>query len=281
MKLFNNNKFYNKELSNIGLIWQTIKPVLIFLGVNIGLTIILMMYAVFVDKLDVNSPDFAYEISAKYGVILNILIQIVTIIIIYFIFKKDKKTYPKKEKCKVQTIIYGGLFVLAVGIIAGYLIDLLIYLFPSLSSGYDAVEDMLSSSGFILLFVTTCLLAPVMEEMMCRGLVLNNLLSKKSIWSSIIISALIFGIIHLNLVQGIVGFITGIFLAIVYIKTRNIWTCILGHFLNNLVSVIVVNTNISSLTANIVNIIIIILCIYPIIKFIKEDNVKIKKCDNV
>lgn len=281
MKLFNDGTMYGKKLSNIGLIWQTIKPVLIYLIIYIIITIILFSYSVSIDNMDVNALDYAEKFNIKYGMLLNISIQLISIFFLYLIYRKDKRKYPKSEKNNVLTILYGGLLILCIGIISSYIIDLLIHLFPSLVEEYQDIENMIINSNFTLAFITTCILAPIMEEIMFRGLILNNLLSKKSIWFSVIISSLIFGIIHFNLVQGINAFILGIFLAITYIKTRNLWVCILGHFLNNLISVVCLTINLSNLTYNIINIIIVILCIYPSIKFFKEKNVKITSFDSV
>ena len=121
--------------------------------------------------------------------------------------------------------------------------------------------------------------SPIVEEIMCRGLILNNLLSKKSILFSILISSIIFGVIHLNLLQGLNAFILGISLSIVYIKTRNLYACMLGHFLNNIISIIPEFISLSTVVYDIINIVIVILCIYPIIKFFKEDNTRIIKCN--
>lgn len=87
-------------------------------------------------------------------------------------------------------------------------------------------------------FITICLLAPILEEFIFRGIILTGLLNNKQInpWLSISITALIFGIAHGNpwqfLGAGFLGFIFGT----IYWRTRNLALCILLHSLNNTMS---------------------------------------------
>ena len=280
MKLFNDNNMYNKNLSSGDLILQVLKPVFIYFVVSVLVTIVFYTIAGITGELNIKSTDAMNIFNQNYAFIITILGQIVSLIILYFIYKKDKKTYPKVEKkCNNKLLIYGGLLVLVFGIASGYLMELLKYLFPKFGSGYEEVEIMISSTNIFIVFISTCLLAPIVEEIMCRGLILNNLLSKKSILFSILISSIIFGVIHLNLLQGLNAFILGISLSIVYIKTRNLYACMLGHFLNNIISIIPEFISLSTVVYDIINIVIVILCIYPIIKFFKEDNTRIIKCN--
>ena len=51
--------------------------------------------------------------------------------------------------------------------------------------------------------------------------------------SSIIISAFLFGFIHLNPWQFLPAFLGGLFFGYLYNISKNIWLCILLHFFNN------------------------------------------------
>ena len=54
----------------------------------------------------------------------------------------------------------------------------------------------------------------------------------------IIISAFCFGIMHFNVVQFLYGFLVGLAIATVYIKTRKLWVVIVAHGLTNFIVVI-------------------------------------------
>ena len=83
--------------------------------------------------------------------------------------------------------------------------------------------------GIILLVV----IAPFTEEMLFRGLFLNGFLSRYSPRKSIIISALMFSVIHLNPYQMIGAFVLGLVLGWLRERTGSLWPCIILHAASN------------------------------------------------
>lgn len=104
-----------------------------------------------------------------------------------------------------------------------------------------------SSVDLFTLFnlILYCVFIGIVEEFLCRGWLLNEFLeryssTKKEIILSIFFSSLIFGIIHFfnlgetqgffeTLVQVMNATASGIFLALVYYKTKNIWLVVFSH----------------------------------------------------
>jgi len=85
--------------------------------------------------------------------------------------------------------------------------------------------------------ITASFVAPVVEEMVFRGAILRALLQKKwNPWIAIFISAAIFGIIHMNLTQGVSAFVVGIFMGWLFYRTRSIWPGVILHLMNNTIS---------------------------------------------
>ncbi|SMO84467.1 hypothetical protein SAMN06265379_10997 [Saccharicrinis carchari] len=83
-------------------------------------------------------------------------------------------------------------------------------------------------------FMTLVIAAPIFEELIFRGVILDGLLKRYSPAKSIFISSLLFGIVHLNPWQFITAMGVGSFMGWVYYKTHNLSLCILIHFVNNL-----------------------------------------------
>lgn len=83
---------------------------------------------------------------------------------------------------------------------------------------------------------TIAVLAPVAEEFMFRGLLLKRLAHKTSMWSGIIISSFLFGILHADIIG---AFLFGIVASLLYLRTGNLLIPILMHMLNNSLAVIV------------------------------------------
>jgi len=88
----------------------------------------------------------------------------------------------------------------------------------------------------VFVFVAIVIAAPVIEELVFRGIILNGLLQKYSPVKSIIISSFLFGIVHLNPWQFVSALIIGIFSGWVYYRTRKLSLSILIHLVNNLVA---------------------------------------------
>ena len=84
----------------------------------------------------------------------------------------------------------------------------------------------------VLHILAVCVVPGICEEFLVRGAILTNCLpfgrSK-----AILISALLFGLMHQNVEQILYAFVAGIFLGIVYEYTGSIWNCVLLHTLNN------------------------------------------------
>jgi membrane protease YdiL (CAAX protease family) len=79
------------------------------------------------------------------------------------------------------------------------------------------------------------IIAPVLEELFFRKFLLNKLLEKYSLVTSIIVSSLLFSLIHIETPKNLFPtLLFGILGGLIYIKTRRIAYPILFHFLYNL-----------------------------------------------
>lgn len=86
------------------------------------------------------------------------------------------------------------------------------------------------------LIISTVVLAPVIEEFIFRGIILNKWAEKSSNTRALIISSLLFGLLHIGSFI-IPQFIGGLLYGIVYIKTKKLIYPILMHSISNLVPV--------------------------------------------
>jgi len=119
-----------------------------------------------------------------------------------------------------------------------YLNELLDYEVPS------EVEKMLTNViNEPLGYLVVGILIPVAEEIVFRGAVLRALLrlfDGHRHWIAIIVSALIFGVVHGNLSQGVHAFIIGLLLGWMYYRTNSIVPGIVLHWINNTLAYIMV-----------------------------------------
>ena len=82
-------------------------------------------------------------------------------------------------------------------------------------------------------YLTVGIAAPVLEELVFRGIILTALLRRYEPRKAIIWSAVIFGIAHLNPWQFIAAFIVGCAIGWLFWRTRSIWIGIFMHWANN------------------------------------------------
>ncbi len=86
------------------------------------------------------------------------------------------------------------------------------------------------------------LLAPLSEEIVFRGAVLRSLLRwKKNPWVGIVISAVLFALIHMNPAQMPHAFLIGLLLGWMYYRTDSIVPGVVYHWINNTVAYVLYN----------------------------------------
>jgi membrane protease YdiL (CAAX protease family) len=96
-------------------------------------------------------------------------------------------------------------------------------------------EEIIGAEFSLSAILTVAVLPAIFEEILCRGLVLRALLKRYSSVVSIVVSALMFGVIHLNPWQFVTAFLLGILLGWIVLKTGSIVLTVIAHFLNNFI----------------------------------------------
>jgi membrane protease YdiL (CAAX protease family) len=102
-----------------------------------------------------------------------------------------------------------------------------------------------SFNGFsidIFLYLLSCLVVLVVsasyEEILFRGYIFQSLIEGSNFWITLVVFSLLFGVAHIENV-GVTVFslaftvIAGVFLGVIYFKTRALWMCIGVHFMWN------------------------------------------------
>lgn len=88
-------------------------------------------------------------------------------------------------------------------------------------------------------YVAIGILAPIAEEAVFRGALLRRLLDAgagKSPWIAITVSAMVFGVVHGNIAQGLHAFMVGMLLGWMYCRTRSILPGLVLHWANNTIA---------------------------------------------
>lgn len=179
-------------------------------------------------------------------VVGSIIIIVSNIIVVYIIGRKSIKK-DNDEIIRNKMLITKKEFLYVFLIIIGYMLIREVFLFDALAqfegpiseNDIDFILNNLSTIEIgmvgLTLAIQVVITAPILEELLFRGIILNGLLSKykKNYKKAIIISALIFGIAHLNIPQGVNAFIIGIVIGGIYYCTGSMKLSIFAHFINN------------------------------------------------
>ena len=158
-------------------------------------------------------------------------------IIFYFIFKlKDEISSVKEDILEVfaPDIVKVILLVVILNIFFSYgmlyFSDFILNITPS----FNLFNSFLTGT-----LITTVFISPISEELIFRGVFLNRLQQAVPVIFAVLISSLLFAALH-SFGSILSAFVFGICIAILYLKTDNIFVAIFAHFLNNLFAEIIV-----------------------------------------
>lgn len=173
-----------------------------------------------------------------------ILTDIVAIIICMCIFEEGIKhknsdciKQAEEDKNSAGFIINGCFAVVGIGILSSIIYSVYSNIIRSKGISIPSPDFSIPSKPLyvILFFSYTCILAPVFEEIIFRGYILNNLRKYGNI-TAVIISSVLFAMFHGNIVQFVNPILTGILLSFIVIKTDSIISSIIVHMFNNTIA---------------------------------------------
>jgi len=87
--------------------------------------------------------------------------------------------------------------------------------------------------GLMGVFLKVAVVAPVVEELIFRGLIFNGFRKNYNGFVAVVMSALLFSLFHLNPWQMPATFVLGLLLGWLMLRTNNILVAIIGHSINN------------------------------------------------
>ncbi len=145
--------------------------------------------------------------------------------------------YLPRLKTTFHPLSFLGIIMLIPGtqFLTSYLIGFLSALFPS---WLDTYMELMETSGLdnritVGLFLYSVLLGPVSEELIFRGVTMRQLEKCLPFWAANLIQALLFGIFHMNMLQGVYAFCLGAVLGYLCKKGGSIYHSILLHIFYN------------------------------------------------
>jgi len=99
----------------------------------------------------------------------------------------------------------------------------------------DFIAELLGDvfSGGLGMVIVLVVVAPLTEELLFRGLILRGFMQRYGTVAAVLLSTLLFALIHVNPYQFASAILGGVFLAWLFVRTRSLWPCIIAHALFN------------------------------------------------
>lgn len=161
------------------------------------------------------------------------------IIVLYRTLHKNNlsmKLWFQPARIRIRETLAGAIFpeMLGVGILL--FISILFISFSALPTDKNLNSSTIDTTYWVQYFILSCLLAPFCEEILFRGFLFEKLQFSYSVKKSIIITSLVFGLMHG--ISGISPTIVSFVLCVLYKKYHSLIPCIAIHFVHNFLAIL-------------------------------------------
>ena len=236
-----------KKRVRVGMIFLSIVPVAVLLAIQSFTQVPFLVWASLetTTSSDLTNPaEFSEKLlqvfNERFAVFAYLLYAVVGLIVFgIWYFKGFVKKNPKvglKEVFGFKSILATIGIVIGLQFFITAAFVLAFWAFPDVMNNYVKLMEM---SGLmenpLITILYGILLGPVLEELCLRG-VCFGFLEKSNVKPifMILISGILFGIMHMNLVQGIYASVLGFFLGFMRYKYRSLKITVVAHILFNL-----------------------------------------------
>ncbi|ELC8442519.1 CPBP family intramembrane metalloprotease [Clostridium perfringens] len=214
---------------------------LIYIGVQF-LAVFVALPFMLVFSLLLKQNLFDESSSSLHYLILDCAVQIVSIYFFAKIYReKDFNITKIDNHMSLKTLGKYALISLGasgISVLWIFLVEFLSNYSPFIKNSLESFIERTSifNGEPILAFISVVILAPIVEELIFRGVVFNEVAKYKGGALPIIVSALLFGLAHREPVQIVYTFIGGLIFGFVYSKTHSLPIVMFLHMLNNLLT---------------------------------------------
>jgi membrane protease YdiL (CAAX protease family) len=168
---------------------------------------------------------------------ITAIVAIVCLIIFGIWYKRISLSEEKSDKIKrfsIKTIIVIILLGIGLQISLSFILNIIASIKPDWFNNYGQVMEGLGRGSTLLSAIYIGLIAPISEEFIFRGVTLKKAQKVMPFIGANILQAILFGVYHGNLVQGVYAFILGLFLGFVCYQLQSLLASILLHMVINI-----------------------------------------------
>lgn len=184
---------------------------------------------------NIQSLTRVYNHNSQY---FNIIGMLIFILALYLGHKRKHATILHDiDQCKFDAL--KTILVIAICFSMGNVITYFFRLLPFVKIGqqYISFSNVFAIRAVfietLLKFAVICLIIPMLEEILFRGILFRYLKTNSGLTFSIVVQALAFALIHGQLYRVIYAFFLGLVFCSIYLWCKSIWASVLAHIVYN------------------------------------------------
>lgn len=216
-----------KELRLANKIWEILYPVAMYY-----VTIVVVMFC----------AQVIFGAGNETYMLCKIIGSVAAIFMVWSFYRGDLARESKlgRKFHFTKAVAVNVLWIVGITVCISVALNNIISMSPlmTMSESYDDAASAFYGTNIWIELLGSALVTPILEEMLHRGVVYKRLRHMTGIWASVLMSALVFAVLHFNLVQFTYAFLLGIVLALIMEKSDHLYGPILAHIIANAIAVI-------------------------------------------
>lgn len=227
-------------------IWEVLKPCVIYYVIcNAAFLLMILLYNAAAESFTAGFREYAGRYATELTQLVNSVAMAVAVLPLIPTLRQEltagracseEQSGDRTKTGSVRWISSVPITViLAASSSVGFNILIILTGLMETSAVYQDVAEQQFGIVFGLGAILFGLIAPLAEEIVFRGLVFNRMRRYYSPAAAIIVSGVLFGVYHGNIVQGVYGCCMGILLAYTYERMHSFLIPCLFHAVSNIV----------------------------------------------
>lgn len=241
---------WRTHMKKVGYFFSAFLPIIIATAVQFMASLFLMgcTLMVFFIRKDASPIESLYDLmlNSDYSTIIMVMYSVICIAIFgMWYYHSLGGDYLPNVSRTFSVMQLAGIVLLVPGMqfFSSYLIGAVSMVFPQWLEQYEELLETagLDSSITIPMLFYSVILAPIGEELIFRGTTMHLARKALPFWLANVMQAFLFGVFHMNWIQGIYAFSLGLVLGYVCEKGGSIYYSIFLHFLFNFWGTVISN----------------------------------------
>lgn len=179
--------------------------------------------------------------TSRHMLLLTLLSNMLTVAVLIVVMKVRKRDVRAElgiHKVRLNTYVLPCVIAFAYSMVFALATNHMKFENSAMiQTGAEYYSDIISGLGVLLQIAALLIAAPIAEELICRGLILHTLRKEHSKSTAVLLSALLFGILHIMAGGGVLvlgSLMVGVIFGVICVKTGSLLPAIAAHMFANI-----------------------------------------------